>query len=217
MRHQTQFWRSTAARKLLTPELTYREARVGRELDPVRSIVVCRPGAIRTCPRERPCRLVHELLPWLKCHEGRCRKVDVGVGWITRADQKVLYGDLCLLKSPFLLRQLMLLAAVATILGHDVGAALAPSDAANVGANARRAPARSAGLRAPAAGVAAHPASPTREDRPVALGHLSRIWSGWRTALVIVKPETVIAWHRRGFRRWWGLEEPPHGATDCAH
>jgi putative transposase len=29
---------------------------------------------------------------------------------------------------------------------------------------------------------------------------LSRIWTGWRTALVIVKPETVIAWHRRGFR-----------------
>jgi putative transposase len=24
---------------------------------------------------------------------------------------------------------------------------------------------------------------------------LARIWTGWRTALVIVKPETVIAWH----------------------
>jgi putative transposase len=24
---------------------------------------------------------------------------------------------------------------------------------------------------------------------------LSRIWTNWRTALVIVKPETVIAWH----------------------
>ena len=33
---------------------------------------------------------------------------------------------------------------------------------------------------------------------------LVRIWAGWRTALVIVKPETVIAWHRRGFRLWWG-------------
>src|SRR6266852_3748528 len=32
---------------------------------------------------------------------------------------------------------------------------------------------------------------------------LSRIWTGWRTALVLVKPETVIAWHRRGFRLWW--------------
>ena len=32
---------------------------------------------------------------------------------------------------------------------------------------------------------------------------LSRLWTGWRTALVIVKPETVITWHRRGFRLWW--------------
>jgi putative transposase len=32
---------------------------------------------------------------------------------------------------------------------------------------------------------------------------LSRFWTEWRTALRIVKPETVIAWHRRGFRWWW--------------
>jgi putative transposase len=32
---------------------------------------------------------------------------------------------------------------------------------------------------------------------------LSRSWSNWRTALVIVKPETVIAWHRRGFQLFW--------------
>jgi putative transposase len=32
---------------------------------------------------------------------------------------------------------------------------------------------------------------------------LSRVWSQWRSALVIVKPETVIAWHRRGFRLFW--------------
>src|SRR5215471_19503642 len=32
---------------------------------------------------------------------------------------------------------------------------------------------------------------------------LSQLWSGWRSALVIVKPETVIAWHRQGFRRYW--------------
>ena len=29
---------------------------------------------------------------------------------------------------------------------------------------------------------------------------LSRVWHEWRPALVIVKPETVVAWHRRGFR-----------------
>jgi len=32
---------------------------------------------------------------------------------------------------------------------------------------------------------------------------LSRLWSNWRSALMIVKPETVIAWHRRGFRLYW--------------
>jgi putative transposase len=32
---------------------------------------------------------------------------------------------------------------------------------------------------------------------------LSRLWTGWRTALVIVRPETVIAWHRRSFQLWW--------------
>jgi putative transposase len=32
---------------------------------------------------------------------------------------------------------------------------------------------------------------------------ISRLWSGWRTALLIVKPETVIAWHRRSFRLYW--------------
>ena len=32
---------------------------------------------------------------------------------------------------------------------------------------------------------------------------LSRRWNAWRTALVIVKPETVVAWHRQGFRWYW--------------
>jgi transposase InsO family protein len=32
---------------------------------------------------------------------------------------------------------------------------------------------------------------------------LSRTWSGWRRALVLVKPDTVLAWHRRGFRLFW--------------
>jgi putative transposase len=32
---------------------------------------------------------------------------------------------------------------------------------------------------------------------------LSRTWTDWRAALVIVKPETVIAWHRQGFRLCW--------------
>ena len=32
---------------------------------------------------------------------------------------------------------------------------------------------------------------------------LCEVWSDWRSALVIVKPETVIAWHRKGFRLFW--------------
>ena len=32
---------------------------------------------------------------------------------------------------------------------------------------------------------------------------LSRIWSGWRESLHIVQPETVVRWHRQGFRYYW--------------
>jgi len=32
---------------------------------------------------------------------------------------------------------------------------------------------------------------------------LSWLWSGWRSSIKIVKPETVIAWHRKGFRLYW--------------
>jgi putative transposase len=32
---------------------------------------------------------------------------------------------------------------------------------------------------------------------------LSTAWTEWRTALVIVKPATVVAWHRQRFRLFW--------------
>ena len=32
---------------------------------------------------------------------------------------------------------------------------------------------------------------------------LSRCWTGWQHALVIVQPDTVIGWHRQGFRLYW--------------
>ncbi len=32
---------------------------------------------------------------------------------------------------------------------------------------------------------------------------LSRLWSKWRSVLVIVKPDTVIRWHQQGFRLYW--------------
>ena len=32
---------------------------------------------------------------------------------------------------------------------------------------------------------------------------LSSLWSAWRSALLMVKPETGIGWHRQGFRWYW--------------
>jgi hypothetical protein len=32
---------------------------------------------------------------------------------------------------------------------------------------------------------------------------LRRFWSGWKGALVVVQPETVIRWHRTGFKLYW--------------
>ena len=41
---------------------------------------------------------------------------------------------------------------------------------------------------------------------------LSRIWSGWRETLVIVQPETVVRWHRRGFKLYWrSISKPGPG------
>jgi len=31
----------------------------------------------------------------------------------------------------------------------------------------------------------------------------SRFWRGWRTSILIVQPDTVIRWHRAGFRLYW--------------
>jgi putative transposase len=39
-------------------------------------------------------------------------------------------------------------------------------------------------------------------DRAFWVG-ISQIWSGWADSLVIVKPETVVRWHRAGFRLFW--------------
>ena len=32
---------------------------------------------------------------------------------------------------------------------------------------------------------------------------LCEVWSDWRSALIIVKPETVIGWHRKGVKLCW--------------
>ena len=33
-----------------------------------------------------------------------------------------------------------------------------------------------------------------------------RLWKSWKESLVIVKPETVIRWHKEGFRLFWKLK-----------
>ncbi len=38
---------------------------------------------------------------------------------------------------------------------------------------------------------------------------LSRVWADWRTVLTLVQPETVIRWHRKGFRLYWRWKSRP--------
>ena len=51
---------------------------------------------------------------------------------------------------------------------------------------------------------------------------LSRLWPQWKNHLVVVRPETVVLWHRQGFRRYWrsisapGPGRPPISAETKA-
>jgi len=45
-------------------------------------------------------------------------------------------------------------------------------------------------------------ARPTKMDRAFWVV-LSQLWDRWTDSLVFVKPETVMAWHRRGFALYW--------------
>jgi len=38
---------------------------------------------------------------------------------------------------------------------------------------------------------------------------LRRCWSRWTEVLIIVKPETVVGWHRAGFRLYWRWRSRP--------
>src|SRR6202158_4327073 len=40
---------------------------------------------------------------------------------------------------------------------------------------------------------------------------LRRLWSRWTRVLVIVKPETVVSWHRAGFRWYWRFRSRRRG------
>ena len=47
---------------------------------------------------------------------------------------------------------------------------------------------------------------------------LSRAWTGWRRALVIVAPDTVLRWQRRRFREYWTkLSRRPSGGRPLVH
>ena len=40
---------------------------------------------------------------------------------------------------------------------------------------------------------------------------LRQCWSRWTDVLVLVKPETVVGWHRAGFRLYWRWRSRPRG------
>src|SRR6516162_6093644 len=40
---------------------------------------------------------------------------------------------------------------------------------------------------------------------------LRATWSRWKDALVMVKPQTVVGWHRAGFRLYWRWKSRPRG------
>src|SRR5262245_44627002 len=45
---------------------------------------------------------------------------------------------------------------------------------------------------------------------------LARVWTGWREALVIVSPDTVLRWQRRRFRAYWAkLSGRPTRGRPC--
>jgi len=50
----------------------------------------------------------------------------------------------------------------------------------------------------------------TSADRAL-LVLVSRVWSGWRDAVCIVQPATVLRWHRLGFRAYWRWKSRPRG------
>jgi len=42
-----------------------------------------------------------------------------------------------------------------------------------------------------------------RGGDPVFWIALSKVWKNWKSALVMVRPETVISWQRNRFKRYW--------------
>lgn len=53
-------------------------------------------------------------------------------------------------------------------------------------------------------------AVPTLQNRDRLFWSLiSRVWKDWRSALVIVRPDTVIRWQKKRFRDFWRRKSVP--------
>jgi putative transposase len=53
---------------------------------------------------------------------------------------------------------------------------------------------------------------PRRADRATRIALVALSWLiEWRRVLTIVKPDTLIRWHRKGFRLFWRWKSQPHG------
>jgi putative transposase len=50
----------------------------------------------------------------------------------------------------------------------------------------------------------------TKADRAFWVA-LSRLWPDWQNALLVLKPQTVIGWHRKGFRLYWSWKSRNRG------
>jgi len=46
---------------------------------------------------------------------------------------------------------------------------------------------------------------------------LRRLWPGWKQALILVQPETVVRWHRAGFKLYWAWlsRHPTRAGRKC--
>jgi len=43
---------------------------------------------------------------------------------------------------------------------------------------------------------------------------LSYLWKHWQDVLIVVKPETVIRWHKKGFKLFWRYKSRKRGPGD---
>jgi len=114
-------------------------------------------------------------------------------------------GVLCPLKRPFVLPPLKLQPIVDTLRNDDVRPPSPAPEPLQHRAVAGRTSSRDTRVATPTAGAATNHASAaaSHERGPLAVRVGVPPVDRGRTALVIVTPATVIAWHRRGFRLFW--------------